>query len=285
MAGPRRLNTRIINKHATAAVWEATEDRFIPMQAEMIVYDTDSEHPYQRFKLGDGTHDVNELPFAHAGSADEAAQADKLSTPRNISFTGDIVGSSAFDGSKDITIETDLQGSFSGSFTGEEISHNHTFTGKSGNATAIYTPAGTVSTQYTPKGSVSAPVVTIGKTTRKMSVVTNAGTDATYTEAQYTSPEFGHSYANEALTLEFTKGSYTAAKFTPGVAPSYSEISYVESIDSVSATAPTFTGTQETVAGTFSGEQSTITSTFTPEGSISTEKITPAGDVTIEYNN
>jgi hypothetical protein len=266
-------------------VWEATEDRFIPMQAEMIVYDTDSEHPYQRFKLGDGTHDVNELPFAHAGSADEAEKAKKLTTARNISITGDMVGGASFDGSKDITINTELQGSFTGEFTGDEVSHSHTFTGKSGNATAIYTPTGTVSTQYTPKGSVTAPTISIGKTTRKVTVVTNAGTDPTYTEAKYTPSEFGHSCSNGALTLEFTKGSYTAAKFTAGAEPVYSEISYVESIDSASATAPIFTGSQETVAGTFTGEQATITSTYTPTGEISVEKITPAGDINIEYNN
>lgn len=285
MAEPRKLNTRIIHKHATAAVWEDTEDRFIPMQAELIVYDKDEEHDYQRFKFGDGTQNVNDLPFAHAGSADEAAQADKLTTPRNISIMGDIVGGAAFDGSRDITINTELQGSFTGKFTGTQNTHNHIFTGKAGTATTIYTPDGSVSTEFTPKGSVSAPVVTIGRTTRKLSVVTNAGTDPTYTEAQYTSPEFSHSYKDEALTLEFKKGQYVPAKFTAGIAPTYSEINYVESIDSATATAPVFTGTTETLDGTFTGRQATVVSNFTPEGTISDKTITPEGNVEITYNN
>ena len=285
MAEPRRLNTRIIHKHATAAVWEDTGDRFIPMQAELIVYDKDDEHDYQRFKFGDGSKDVNELPFAHAGSADEAAQADKLSSPRNISIMGDIVGGASFDGSKDITINTELQGTFSGEFTGTSSTHNHTFTGKAGTATAIHTPEGSVSTTFTPAGNITTPTITIGKTEKKVTVVTNAGTDPTYTQAQYTSAQFGHSVNGDALTLEFTKGSYVPATFTAGVAPTYSEISYVESIDSATATQPIFTGIETTVDGTFTGKQTTITSNYTPEGTIGNTSITPEGEVEIKYNN
>ena len=68
MAGLKKLSTRIINKHATAAVWN-TKKNFIPLQAETIVYDpgydsTDGiTYDYPRHKIGDGTHNVTELPF------------------------------------------------------------------------------------------------------------------------------------------------------------------------------------------------------------------------------
>lgn len=71
MAGLKKLSTRIINKHATAAVWN-TKTNFIPLQAEIIVYDpgydsTDGiTYDYSRHKIGDGTHNVTELPFSDA---------------------------------------------------------------------------------------------------------------------------------------------------------------------------------------------------------------------------
>lgn len=62
MAEPRNLKTRIINKHATAAVWN-TKTSFIPLQAELIIYDKDSEYPFERYKIGDGSTPVTQLPF------------------------------------------------------------------------------------------------------------------------------------------------------------------------------------------------------------------------------
>ena len=65
----KRLNTRIIHKHATAADWiKATG--FIPMAGELIVYDTDANYAYERIKIGDGKNNVNSLPFV-----DEALRA------------------------------------------------------------------------------------------------------------------------------------------------------------------------------------------------------------------
>ena len=61
MAGHKKLSTRIINKHATAAVWNDTN--FIPLQGELIIYDIDDSYNYERFKIGDGKTIVSSLPF------------------------------------------------------------------------------------------------------------------------------------------------------------------------------------------------------------------------------
>ena len=67
MAEPKKISTRIINKHATAAVWNNTN--FTPLQGEIVVYDpgydsTDEKtYSYERMKIGDGSHTIQELPF------------------------------------------------------------------------------------------------------------------------------------------------------------------------------------------------------------------------------
>ena len=58
----KELQTRIIHKHDTAANWEANAS-FIPKQGELIVYDADDNFTYERFKIGDGTTTVANLPF------------------------------------------------------------------------------------------------------------------------------------------------------------------------------------------------------------------------------
>ena len=58
----KRLNTRVINKHDVEANWvQATE--FTPMQGEIIIYDVDADHNYERMKIGDGETHVSALPF------------------------------------------------------------------------------------------------------------------------------------------------------------------------------------------------------------------------------
>lgn len=56
------LKLRIINTHDTQENWEKCET-FIPAAGELIVYDIDENHSYERFKIGDGITNVNELPF------------------------------------------------------------------------------------------------------------------------------------------------------------------------------------------------------------------------------
>ena len=41
---------------------------FIPKQAEVIVYDIDADHDYERLKIGDGVTNVNDLPFVTDGA-------------------------------------------------------------------------------------------------------------------------------------------------------------------------------------------------------------------------
>ena len=105
----REIKTRVINKHDTAANWN-NASTFIPKKGELIVYDVDSTHDYERFKIGDGETNVVELPFATAG------EADKLKTARTISLTGDVTGSTTFDGSGNVSITA----------TVADNSHNHT---------------------------------------------------------------------------------------------------------------------------------------------------------------
>lgn len=104
----REIRTRVINKHDTAANWNNASS-FIPKKGELIIYDTDSTHTYERFKIGDGETNVVELPFATAG------EADKLKTARTISLTGDVTGSTTFDGSGNVSITA----------TVADNSHNH----------------------------------------------------------------------------------------------------------------------------------------------------------------
>ena len=65
----RSLNARIIHKHDTEANWNKATN-FIPKQGELIVYDIDNTHSYERFKVGDGATNVNSLPFVVAPIAD-----------------------------------------------------------------------------------------------------------------------------------------------------------------------------------------------------------------------
>jgi len=163
MAEPRKIKTRVIQKHAQAAVWENTQ--FTPLEGEFIVFDKDANNPNPRVKIGDGSRDVNELPFlaagtaehadeaTHATTADAADQSDKLTTARKISIVGDISGSTEFDGSKDVSIATELTGTFT------------------------YTPSGSVAApNITLKGNLSNKVLTISATASEPKFTGNEGT-------------------------------------------------------------------------------------------------------------
>ncbi len=63
------LNSRIIHKHDVESNWNKATN-FIPKQGELIIYDIDDTHDYERIKIGDGTTNVNDLPF-YAGSWDD----------------------------------------------------------------------------------------------------------------------------------------------------------------------------------------------------------------------
>lgn len=59
----KRLNTRIVHKHEIEANW--LQSSLIPMQGELIIYDKDSNYDYERIKIGDGSKNVNALPFVN----------------------------------------------------------------------------------------------------------------------------------------------------------------------------------------------------------------------------
>ena len=59
----KSVKTRIKPKHDTEANWSQATN-FIPLPGELIIYDADSTHTTPRFKVGDGTKTVANLPFA-----------------------------------------------------------------------------------------------------------------------------------------------------------------------------------------------------------------------------
>ena len=58
----KNVKARIIHKHDTEVNWNKAEG-FIPNKGEIIVYDIDETHSYERFKIGDGVTLVNNLPL------------------------------------------------------------------------------------------------------------------------------------------------------------------------------------------------------------------------------
>ena len=69
MAQTNTFNTRIQHKHDVEANWlKATT--FAPKAGELIIYDVDETHSSPRFKVGDGTTLVTDLPFSSATPED-----------------------------------------------------------------------------------------------------------------------------------------------------------------------------------------------------------------------
>ena len=58
----RILSARTIQIHDTEANWLKAVS-FVPRLGEIVVYDIDVNHSTERFKIGDGTTLVNDLPF------------------------------------------------------------------------------------------------------------------------------------------------------------------------------------------------------------------------------
>ena len=56
-----RVKTRVIQKHGTSSDWNQATN-FVPLQGEIIVYDD-----LKKFKIGDGTTSVIDLPFSALG--------------------------------------------------------------------------------------------------------------------------------------------------------------------------------------------------------------------------
>lgn len=58
----KTFNTRVVGKHDVESNWNKAVN-FVPMKGEVIIYDADNEHVYERMKIGDGSSNVNDLPF------------------------------------------------------------------------------------------------------------------------------------------------------------------------------------------------------------------------------
>lgn len=68
----KTFKSRIIHKHDTEANWNGLKAAtFIPKRGEIIIYDIDSTHTYERFKIGDGEKTVIALPFADDTKVDK----------------------------------------------------------------------------------------------------------------------------------------------------------------------------------------------------------------------
>ena len=68
MAYSKEFFSRIIHKHDTEENWNtaSVNKNFIPLKGEIIVYDKDATHNYERIKIGDGETKVSNLPFSDA---------------------------------------------------------------------------------------------------------------------------------------------------------------------------------------------------------------------------
>ena len=62
MATEKTISARMQMKTDTALNWSKAIN-FIPKKGEIIIYEADSDHSYERMKIGDGSTKVNNLPF------------------------------------------------------------------------------------------------------------------------------------------------------------------------------------------------------------------------------
>ena len=56
------IKTRIINKHESQLDWDKAVN-FIPLQGEIIIYDSTDNNVPSRIKIGDGSTLLADLPF------------------------------------------------------------------------------------------------------------------------------------------------------------------------------------------------------------------------------
>ena len=68
----KKIYGRLVQKHDIQANWEKATG-FIPMAGEVIIYDVDSTHEYERVKIGDGKTLVSALPFVGDEKVDKVS--------------------------------------------------------------------------------------------------------------------------------------------------------------------------------------------------------------------
>ena len=62
MSKVKEIPGRLILKHDIESNWNRAVT-FVPKQGEIVIYDIDDNHTYERFKIGDGKALVGQLPF------------------------------------------------------------------------------------------------------------------------------------------------------------------------------------------------------------------------------
>lgn len=140
-----------------------------------------------------------------------------------------------------------------------------TFTGTQGNVSVNGTATGNITSavaagngNYTPTGTIDSPAINVTPTTATGKLVTDAGT-----AASYTLPTLTTNVANETLTISFDQGT-----FTPNTVPTLeASPSALTAVSAALATNPVFTGQATNL--TFTGTAFDSTGTFTPEGTVS----------------
>ena len=106
------------------------------------------------------------------------------------------------------------------------------------------------SATYTPAGSVSTPTITVTPSTVSKYVAesaTGGGSVTAGSAASCTLPVLTTSVANETLTLSWSAGSFTANTPTSVTLPSFSNQTIATGISSASSSQPSFSGTEATV--------------------------------------
>lgn len=73
----KTINARLVQLHNTQAIWENSYSEFIPHAGEIVVYDPDANYALPRFKLGDGSTTLRELPFYASNSDTDLSGAIK----------------------------------------------------------------------------------------------------------------------------------------------------------------------------------------------------------------
>ena len=68
----KTINGRLVQKHDVQSNWEKATN-FVPLAGETIYYDPDENFSYTRVKVGDGSRNVNSLPFVDDNKVDKIA--------------------------------------------------------------------------------------------------------------------------------------------------------------------------------------------------------------------
>lgn len=179
------FNSRIVHKHAVEADWLKAVN-FIPKQGEIIVYDVDANHDYERIKIGDGATIVSSLPFV-----DDSAK-------QGVSALGTIVGAvnSRVDTISTLVGDTAVSEQISTAIAGKsDNGHTHNYAGSS-SAGGAATSANKLNTNA---GSSTQPVYFENGVPVKTTYTLGASvpSDAKFTDTVYTHPT--HTAKNSGL--------------------------------------------------------------------------------------